>query len=1674
MAQSTSETIIFYLEKILDSVHPLMAEGIYLAAVPNWYNQELFTALRDQDDGRNEGLVERLTRYSFIMRWKEADSGEQTYAVRSEERMLIQRRWIAKEPEAYRAAHRRALAYWEANPDPNPFAQAQNRLYHRLFVDRDAATDYLVDRFRAYHNDRQLAAIERLLDTADKARFYLSLLEGVSQTGFDDLLIHLRARLAQLRGRWADSRESLQTLRQKESLAPGLQPYVTRAYGYALAHTDDYVGAIAEYEAALTVFQEQAAVPGSALADTATLEAEQAQTMIALGDAHVNLATSTRGPIGHELINLGRLRPLRHLLAFILSLPLVVYLSLYLGWRVWRPSFWPTLVNLDWIIARLFAVGARYYHRADPILEKYGDPGEGVAADEKLAYLYLALGDAGEAQSQFNRLLQEEEAPLGEYRQAAVRVGLGQAWLRQENYDAALDQLEQALPALQQFEDTVLEATARAALAETLYLSGSKTDAIAQFSQAAGLRQAQGNWVSATDMVERLEALIAADAVDEAVQEAATAVSHQLPQRQYAARFRHPALVALRRLTLLLLPVVLLLMPLLVIRLDTSSTLTPAIQFKAAPIFDPAQVVSSQLSQGVTTANVAAAAAATVIIWLAIALLAGYILLSLALGLLLIMLTPLRTLQEQRRAGTVHLDDEGIRIGDRRARWADVTALVQGDVKLWQRPLPDESAFALVTQQERLIIPGSSAWYESLRRRVGQALPEATRITDLDYAVFRSRKGQIYLINIILINVLALLAWLAPGPLWQDLPGIPYSVADLYPFFYLGLIGLPLWWLVVRPLQTHLHLNPHSRLPWYLLSAGLLLALFQTLTLFRPLLTAANFYPPLVTLILLAGAGVAIGRVKERGQSVYATPVRRGTAVLTAAIGLLMALLLWREIGAYHYLVVGNARRDRAQQVANVAEREEILSDAIGAYTQAIKIGATRILGIDVRAATRIPLGVPEPHGFTWLAALTNRAALQVQLGRYPEAIGSYNVILDYTDRPAKVYSWRAIARQSWSATDTGEEVEIVATQYELALADFDKAIKLRPHRADYYLWRGVAYHALSDLQNAWNDYETALTLTDRADVSLTDPQRERALTGQGWIKYGQQSYAAAQQLFRQATQANPEKAEAWVGLGYAAFSRQQFDKAETAWERAFALDPNDPTVLVSLGTLHWKLGGLTDDEAEKCDEYGQSAGFFVMATEQPGQEPKSLAFTYRTRGQVQFLLRNCPDRSFTDVMNAAIASYDAATALDPDNAAYWQVKGRLGYALWLSGEVEDETAVLLEALTAINEAYKRDANDRTTVNFRNAILRALEPLLPADAADKFNDGDYDALLDALGLLQEQDPATFFSDGLAALQTGDVPAAMTLYQNGLDWAIRQERLAAVGTAVSDLLPLPADQTARIYPLFEGAFPQLGQVGEGDERVETAVTLGLIATALEEYDDAALWFNEAIRRTFLDNSQYGQLRQSRNNLRAMWIVTGVNSDEILRAIRAQLPEQLRAYPELAGEGFYWRYRAWFKYGLGLSAFRLSAETAAAAALKSAQADADQAYAINAGSQTYAKTYLEEAAWGWYHLERGDDFYAAGDFKAALDDYENAADLIQPAANSDAGSEATLAAFKSGLTAVQLADFEGAADWYAAGLERAVRFDAPDQVENARDELLTVQAARSELADEIEELLGILSE
>lgn len=1749
-----SETTTQYLEQILDAVHPLMAEGIYLAAVPQWFDVDSLGAMRARDDGRDEGLVERLARYSFVIPLDDAKKEHAAYTVRPDERVFLQRHWIAREPQAYLAAHRRALDYWDANPDANTFVQAQNRLYHLLFVDMDAAIDYLVARFRAYQSERHLVAIDLLLEAAAEARFYLVMLESESLQLFDDLVAHLRARLDQLRGRWQHSLVPLRELLQEPDLAPRLAPYVARAYGYALAQTGQHVQAIEQYKVALARFEAQM----ETAADTTLLQSERAYTLIALGDAHVDLAVSARGYHETTPSAPGLWQLVRSLFYFFLSLPLVVFLSFYLGRRVWHPRFWGTLRELDWIIARLFARGARYYKTADPILEEHGKAAEGIAADQKLANLYLDIGDVTQAKMLFSWLLREEVAPLGEYRRATVRLGLAEAMLRLGEAQVAHDELQEALPVLKYYEDVALQAEAHVVLAQALAIIGEATTAVTHYSQAIALYRQQGDEIGATEASEQLQELSNHEQLTPAQKEAALETAAQLERRRYRVRYRHLATVFFQRLMIISLTLILFLIPITIIRLETDSVVVPEISFRATPLLrsDIANF-TPQLSQGVEAVNLAPPPNPDVLFQLGTLLFAGYLLLSTLFGLLAIVTTWLPEVQEAEEAEEVLVEGQRIAVGRGQARrevaLPQVTHFIQSDVRMVWDEMIDNSAFALVTPQQRLMIKGSTAWYDALRRRVKGLLPATAVEIDASYVVLRSKMGILYGLGALALVAMILLGAAAPEWVLVDWPGIHYSLGDLYPYLYLGLFIPPLWVLVLQPLRTRWHVKPRTRWPWSAIGVGTLLAILRIATDFRPWLTIPDIYPSLAALILVAAAAITIWRTHRlrNGRPVYALWIRGVVALVATAVVLVMGAHLWREVRAYHHLVMGHFYRDQALAQVDAAG---LVQDSIDAYTRASAIANTSIVGRGSEAElTSNSPGIPPRNQFIWIVAQKNRAAMETQIKDYEEAIDTYEKVLSYRDflsrrDVARLYASRAIVHQG-AGTPEIETIEqigegIERQNFHNARTDFDRAIDLAPQNAPYYLWRGVASHALNKGGEALGDYNAALAISERN--ALTPLERAQALTGKGWIFYSRGTseenealYGQALNLFQEAVAANPDSQDAYLGLGYAHYSLRQYDKALQAWNEAAALNPDDPLTYVSLGTLYWRLGTLGNDYSatgrDRCaddalteNEKRQTAAFLEQAIDNfnkavaiAEQEPQSLAFTYRTRAQVEYLLRHCPGYSVREQFEAAIESYSQARELDRENAGYWQLLGRLRYALWLRLEGEERHELLYLALEDLNGAIERGMADERTLDFRTAVLNSLVPVAMARgeaflaaeeykaalaeftlvAENRLGDGtaafkaglaalvlgdeiearawyekglavamerqdggeileqaiaDLDALpvtidgearaelVAALEMFIAQDPQTNFANGLAALEENRAEEAQEFFRQGIHFAAEKKRIAQAATAVLALRSLPTDtMTADILAIFHQDFPKL-EVAAGDGTdVEGAFKVAFIAVALDEIPRAAWWYNEAIRRAAV-NGNYPPLRASRDDLRMLWATTGSNASDIITHMESQLDQQFERHPDLEANGIYWRFRAWFKYGLGLSAFRLGAEEEAREALLSGQLDADRAFAIGTPGNDYVQSYLAEAAWGWYHVERGDDFYEEGDLEAALADYAAATALIVPVENTDAPSELILATFRAARTALQLGKTERATIWYEEGVALLAKYEGNDSL------------------------------
>ncbi len=1680
MADLPQEPAAQILYQMLEDTHPKMVEALYQASLSPWYDLPFFTAVRAEDDGRNEALLPRLTRYSFVVP-AASDNGSSLYSVRPDERDWLQRHWIAHDPAAFCAAHRRAYTYRHSHPDPdNPDAHAQNELYHLFFTDYNAALERLTDLFRIYFTERRLTVMERLLTTADEAHTYLQLLNQSDLHNLDNLLIHLNTRLAQLRGNWRDSIDPLRGLLEDPKLSRDLAPYVVRGYGLALNQMGLYVEAIEQLKFALSEFEQRTATVED---PSLILKAEQGYTMVALGDAYAALAAQARGHTQNvSVVSFGPFQILGDFLNFFISLPLVIFLTFYLGYRVWLPQFWPVYRDLDWIIARLFAIAARYYKKADPLLEgdspSQADPSnmanleyipkqESVYADEKLAHLYLQMGAYHEARQLFDYLLSEREAPLGEFRRASVRVGLAQTLVQLEEYQLAQVELEQAMTVLEFYEEPELQAVARTKLGQSFLATSESiadpaattTAAIYHLYEAMQLHQAQEQWSKATEISEYLLSLTGDEGyhLTDEQKEDARGTAETLTKRHYPLPYRNAVTLLFRRFVLVLLAIIFFfIMPMSTIKLDIGTSTVPQISFQASPLLDPSNAdFTPDLMQGVTALNLAQPPNPDVLVILGAQLFFGYILLSTGLGLLAMLFTPLRQVQQAGEALVVRLNEEGLRVGrgwtQNSINWADATRYVQADVRFLNSRLADSSYSVLQAGSRSIVISGNTAWYASLRERIAAKLPPTVEQLQLTHNMLRSRLGITFTITAVILFTISIMGSFAPQLIPIDWLG-PYSIADLYPYVYLGFLIPMSWWYIAQPLRKRWLVDPATTPIFWAGSLGILLAIVRIGTSFRPWFTIPDIYPDILITTLVAASAVVIWKAQNhQRQWVWPQWLRLGATAIALIVCLFMISHTLQAILGYHYLIVGNHQQALA---IDAQERQTAIHEkkALAAYQRSLNITEWKLLGIlQTHVPIAYPFGIPKPSQFIWLQAKNGHAAMSAQVGDYETAVADYTQLLQYSDDPASVYVSRAIAYQglatvSETAAPEGGGFNAQEDFNIKAIADYNTAIQLDENNANYYLWRGVAYHSLGNIEQAQADYEQALVIPEADDTNpLSQKSQSQAYTGLGWIEYSQGNYEESLDYFEDASTIDPNSAEAPVGQGYANYSMRQYDEALEVWQTAVDQDSDNPVLYTSIGTLYWRIGTLGGNYnklsgSDRCDQEfltdeqkNQSAerletsiGYFEQSLALPQQSNEDLAFTHRTIAQVQSLLKDCPGYEPAAVLQEVITSYDQAIELDPTNPLYWHNKARFSYSMWrnlppdtgpaarewlFTGLADNETALSLNPVDSPHQGYVPNEWD-------GYFLRAIGSTLNRGDA-RFRNGEYEVALEYYELMASNQPENVlaaFKASLAAQALGNQTLADQWYEQGMNQATLQNQ--------ADLIA--EYQTKQdIYQLFTEA---LATMDSGNWREAAALY------------DQAIWQAAQAQTPDLVEAAASDLRNyliahpEVDVTQAYWPLRYETSDQNLETL---------ALPDL-----YWQYRSDFGYQLvqGLFNELPGREAEYATVFGSVTADIEQAATLSLEAHNDQAEFLTNSNIGSLYLQRGDNYFADGNYALALADYEQALNRIS-LNSQESFTDLTVATFKAGLSAVALGDSEAAANWYDRATQQATQLGDQEIVQTA---------------------------
>jgi tetratricopeptide (TPR) repeat protein len=265
-------------------------------------------------------------------------------------------------------------------------------------------------------------------------------------------------------------------------------------------------------------------------------------------------------------------------------------------------------------------------------------------------------------------------------------------------------------------------------------------------------------------------------------------------------------------------------------------------------------------------------------------------------------------------------------------------------------------------------------------------------------------------------------------------------------------------------------------------------------------------------------------------------------------------------------------------------------------------------------------------------------------------------------------------------------------------LAHYAARLPAEERRAVEQLQQGLENARRGDTASAIQSYDVAIA----SDRSNPLPYRLR-----GAALYAQGDYERAGDSLRQAIARDPKDAQARYALGLSLWALDRRDEAVTEIQRAFenadvrASALQDPAFQPIRGVLDTRAGqasGSSDAEKQRIDEALQAArrGDFVAAI---ASYDRALAINPNNprilnwKGYAQYRSGAYPD---------AVASLERAATLAPEVA---EIHYNLALALWKSGRKE-------EARAALERAYAADSGYRAVVR-RDPQSRELRAGMP-------------------------------------------------------------------------------------------------------------------------------------------------------------------------------------------------------------------------------------------------------------------------------------------------------------------------------------------------------------------------
>ncbi len=179
-----------------------------------------------------------------------------------------------------------------------------------------------------------------------------------------------------------------------------------------------------------------------------------------------------------------------------------------------------------------------------------------------------------------------------------------------------------------------------------------------------------------------------------------------------------------------------------------------------------------------------------------------------------------------------------------------------------------------------------------------------------------------------------------------------------------------------------------------------------------------------------------------------------------------------------------------------------------------------------------------------------NRGNIYINQQKYELALADYNKAILLNPNLAGAYYNRGVLYR-------------LQEKYDLALADWNKAIEINPNFAEAYVNRGALYYDLQKYELASADWNKAIKI---------NPNLAQAYYNRGLLYHNQQKYELALADYNKAIDINPNYALAYNNRGNLYKNLQKYELALSDYSKAIKINPNDADAYYNRGVLYSDL----------------------------------------------------------------------------------------------------------------------------------------------------------------------------------------------------------------------------------------------------------------------------------------------------------------------------------------------------------------------------------------------------------------------------------------------------------------------------------------------------------------------